>query len=371
MPARQRGTTVKRGPGSWQARYTDEDGKQRGRGGFASKTAARDWLDDKLREVEKLRRGEMLPASDRPETVDELLDVFLAKHGRRIDPATVRKLEAQLRKARDEFGSRHPDSLRKSELEDWQLDLPDGSRHDCFRALRQALAWASDPDRGYCERNASATIKNPKRSKSERKPVHPFETWAEVFAVADELDGRYRALPILLVGTGLRPEEAFGLHRSHLDRERGMLLVEQRYSGGMVKPGTKNGEPERYVPLRRIVLDALAAMPPRIDTPILFPAPRGGYIDIERFRHREWTPALRAAGIEHRRIYDCRHTFATWAIADGMRPAWIAEKMGTSLAQLDDTYARWLKRSDDRLRDEFDQADVRRLAAERDLAADG
>jgi hypothetical protein len=46
--------------------------------------------------------------------------------------------------------------------------------------------------------------------------------------------------------------------------------------------------------------------PPRIDTPVLIPAARGGYIDIERLRQREWTPALRAAGLEHRRICDRR-----------------------------------------------------------------
>jgi integrase len=59
------------------------------------------------------------------------------------------------------------------------------------------------------------------------------------------------------------------------------------------------------------VLDALDAMPRRIETEILFPAPRGGYIDLERFRHREWTPALRAAGIDHRPVKAMRHTFAT------------------------------------------------------------
>jgi len=38
------------------------------------------------------------------------------------------------------------------------------------------------------------------------------------------------------------------------------------------------------VPLRSIVVEALEAMPARIDTPILFPLARG-YIDIEKFRH--------------------------------------------------------------------------------------
>jgi hypothetical protein len=40
---------------------------------------------------------------------------------------------------------------------------------------------------------------------------------------------------------------------------------------------------------------------------------------LEKFRYRNWTPALRAAGIEHRRVYDRRDTFASWAIAGGVQ----------------------------------------------------
>jgi integrase len=124
-----------------------------------------------------------------------------------------------------------------------------------------------------------------------------------------------------------------------------------------LKQGGKTPGSVRSVPLRRIVVEALDAVPRRIDVPILFPAPRGGYIDSERFRFREWAPAVSAAGLDHRRLYDCRHTFATWSIESGVHIWHLAQVMGTSIVQIEDTYARWLKRTDDQLRAAFDLYD--------------
>ena len=271
-------------------------------------------------------------------------------------------MTAQFRKVRAEFSDRHPDSLRRIELEDWRESLPPGSRHGVFRVFRQALTWGVA--RGLVERNASDGIRNPKRNRHERREVAPFESWDEVDAVAAELDSRYAAIPVFAVGTGLRPEEWIGLHRSDIDREARSVSVRRRFVGGELKDGGKTPGSVRTVPLRQLVLDALDAMPTRIDTPILFPAPRGGYIDLEKFRHREWAPALRAAGIKHRRVYDCRHTFATWAIESGDVQLWyLATIMGTSVTQLEDTYARWLTRTDERLRAAFDAYDTRDAAS--------
>jgi integrase len=354
MPARQRGSVLRRGS-AWAVRFYDENGSRRFQGGFDTKTAARDWLDDQVKEVAALRRGELLPVSHRPATIDALIDMFEQRHGANLDPATVRTMKSSLRHARATFGDRHPDSLNRLELEDWRASLSAGSRHHAFRYLRQALAWANA--RSLATRDASVGIKNPKRKRHERRDVLPFDSWAEVEAVADELDSRYRAIPFVAVGCGLRPEELFGLHRSDLDRENRLLRVNRRYTGGVVKEGGKTDGSVRAVPVRQIVLDALDAMPRRIDTQVLLPAHRGGYIDIERFRHRAWTPALRAAGLDHRRIYDCRHTFATWAIESGVHLWHLATIMGTSVVQLEDTYARWLKRTDDHLRTTFDAYD--------------
>jgi integrase len=257
------------------------------------------------------------------------------------------------------FGSRQPDSLNRLELEDWRGTLSPGSRHDVFRAFRQVLAWAVA--RSLASRDASAGIKNPKRKRHERRPIVPFETWAEVETVAAELDPRYRAIPVFAVGTGLRPEEWIALERADVDREAGVVHVRRRFSGGELKDGGKTNGSVRVVPLRKRVFEALDSTPPRIDTKLLFPAPRGGYIDVERFRHREWaTPALRAADIAARGPYTMRHTFATWAIEDGRIPlAQLAVIMGTSIRELEDTYHRWLRRTDDQLRAALDEYDER------------
>ena len=72
---------------------------------------------------------------------------------------------------------------------------------------------------------------------------------------------------------------------------------------------------------------------------------------------RQWDPALRAAGIEHRGTFACRHTFAAWSIAAGVQLFYLSRIMGTSVTQIDQTYGHLVPDSEGYLRDLLDTYD--------------
>ena len=67
-------------------------------------------------------------------------------------------------------------------------------------------------------------------------------------------------------------------------------------------------------------------------------------MNLHNFRSREWIPAVKAAGFvtpdgkAAKRIYDCRHTYATMSLAAGVSLFSLARRMGTSVEMIDRTY---------------------------------
>ncbi len=95
----------------------------------------------------------------------------------------------------------------------------------------------------------------------------------------------------------------------------------------------------RAVPPQAIALDALEQLPTGTGTDLLFPSLRGAYFDLHNFRSREWKPAQLAAGITPvRRVYDLRHTFATFALRAGVSTFDLSRYMGASLTMIDRHY---------------------------------
>ena len=97
----------------------------------------------------------------------------------------------------------------------------------------------------------------------------------------------------------------------------------------------------------------------------------GDYLKHGTFRLRHWTPALKAAGLDHRGVYACRHTFAAGHRA-GVQ-LYLSRIMGTSVAQIDQTYGRLVPDSEEYLRgllDTYDHALLGRPRAKRNGSAE-
>jgi integrase len=296
------------------------------RGGFASEQAAAEALE---RALERLRREHGLVETP---TLAEFVDVYLAQH--EGEPETVEKLRWLLAKAVRTFGERRLSQLRSPAIAAWRITIPPGHRFEATQALRQVLARAVNW--GLLDVNpAKLGVENPYRRYTEKRP---FESWDELYALADKLGSRHGPMVIFAAATGLRPGEWLALEQRDIDRDAQVVYVRRTLRNGRIKsPKTKASV--RAVPLQASALAALDAMPPSPNCPLLFPSVGLGYLDLHNFRNRNWKPAQKAAGIEpRRRVYDLRHTFATFALRAGISTFDLSRYMGTSLAMIDRHY---------------------------------
>lgn len=185
------------GKSLWAYRYRTggRDSKRVQRGGFASEQDARDALE---RELERVRRERRIT---RRLTLAELVDTYLAQDD--VQPVTIEKLRYMLSKAITLFGDRKIGELTSQEIAEWRMSVSPGYRFEATQALRQvlhrAVAW------GMIDINpAKVGVDNPVRR---RKEQHPFESRAELEALAAAIGQRHGPMILFAAATGLRPAE--------------------------------------------------------------------------------------------------------------------------------------------------------------------
>jgi integrase len=330
MPPVQRGHARKLPSGKWQLRYYEADGTRKTGGTFQSKSAAMQHYRDAIEP--RLNGTEPVPEL----TLSELVELYLERHAAVVRPRTITTLRERLVHATRAYGDVPLRELERmaGELAAWQATLPERSRYGIVQALRQTLAAAVRWD--YMSRNpAKLAGRNPEPPP---RPIRAY-TLAELDALAVELSQPYQPLPAFAAATGLRPEEWLALERRDIDRRAGIVNIGRTVSDGVIVELGKTSRSRRQVPLSRRASTALDALPPRLDTPLLFPAPGGGLLDLDNFRRREWGIAVTASGVaKPARIYDLRSSFASNALAAGVTVFELARVMGTSVRMIERHY---------------------------------
>jgi integrase len=319
-----------------------EDSRRPQRTGFKTKTEARRWFAGNV--APRLDRG--APSPDI--TFEAFAELFLERHGATVSARTRQTLEERLAPARATFGDWTLAELEGAaqDVAAWRANLSDTSRYRLTLALRQTLAAAVRWR--YMARNPAVDAgANPEPRAEE---LLPFAR-DEIDAVALELDVAGAALVVFAAETGLRTNEWTATERRDLDRSGNPAVqVERRYADGVLTPYPKTAGSRRRVPLTSRALEALEPLPPRLDTPLLFPAAGGGHIGLDNWRTRVWYPALEAAGVRRRGPYHLRHTFATEALAAGVSIFELARLMGASVRVIDKTYGHLARDSEATIR---------------------
>ncbi|MGH3266267.1 MAG: tyrosine-type recombinase/integrase, partial [Trebonia sp.] len=173
-------------------------------------------------------------------------------------------------------------------------------------------------------------------------------TWEQMHKLA-ACAGAYEPMVRTLADCGLRAGECFALRREEQDLREGVFCVSGSAWEGTVVGSSATKRHDRTGPIPPGCLALLRGMPARIDSPWLFPTPRGKCWRLNHFYRDVWRPAREAARVECS-PQDFRHSWVTLLSAAGVDVADLADMAGHSVAVAQAAYRHPLRRSFDEVR---------------------
>lgn len=253
------------------------------------------------------------------------------------------------------LGDRRIGSVRRSDVQALVKalevkGLSAGSVRNVYKVAAQVFDAAAE-DR-IITASPCRRIVLPKNHEGEVEPP----TVEEVAAVRDTLDERWRAVIVLLAGSGLRIGKLLGLTVSDVDFLRRTVRVErQRLQSGELAP-VKSKASRRTVPVGQVVIEALAAHLAAYPTDgALFVDEWGAPLSYPRWK-RNLREAGERAGVELT-SHGLRHFAASALISGGASVKQVQTFLGHASAVITlRTYAHLFPGDEDRTRAVLDGA---------------
>ena len=312
----------------WRVRWR-QGGRNRART-FSTRRDALDY-DAELRRSKRLHGLENLDAGT--ETLGEYVIKAWAPTHAPLLSETTRRHYAGLYDShlRDHLGDIPLRELSPAAIARWQSDrLTEGAGpiavSQTLKLLGSILEQALRDER--VTSNAARRVRRPRQPRREEvRPLSPDSV--ELMRVA--MPQRDATLISVLAYAGLRPGEALALTWGDI-RER-TLLVQRAVSLGEISD-TKTGHHRTVRLLGPLASDLrewqLAnGRPP--DSELIFPSHAGKPWTLpayQSWRRRAFDRAVRAAGMEHARPYDLRHSFASLLLHEGRSVIYVARQLG-------------------------------------------
>ena len=319
--------------GRWQARYLGPDGVDRAADEtFATKGDAEVWLT--LKEAEIINGDWTNPDDGKVPLADYARTWIEERPGLR--PKTVTLYRYLLRKhIAPALGTLAIADIQAGKVRHWRKQLLDSGVSEvttakAYRLLKAVLNTALDD--GAIKRNPCRV----KGAGQEASPERPTLTIAQVYALADAVGQRDRALILLAMFSSLRWGELGGLRRCDIDLEARTVRVTRQLnevSGGGFEFGPpKSRAGKRTVPVPEVIITVirwhLACFAQQEDECLVFTSPEGQPLRHTNFRRRVWLPAHKAAGVPAIHFHDLRHTGNTLAANAGASLRELMDRMG-------------------------------------------
>ena len=275
--------------------------------------------------------------------LDHLWEKYSQFKQPQISPSTYAKDYAKQKNHIDRFPSK---SLEDAALiRDYLLtNLTLDAAKRCLTQLKACCRWAAEEE--LIEENPfqNMKIKAPK-GLSENEDVNPFtkaerDLIIQTFA-SDRYYQHYTNYIRFLFFTGARPSEVIALQWKHVTSSaiRFRQAVVQSESGLIVKEGLKTQRKRDFpmTPEVQAIIDDIKLAHSEKET-LLFPSPKGKFIDQHNFAARAWQTILAKCDIPHRKCYQCRHTFISLCVEAHINSTAIGRWTGTSAKMIDKHY---------------------------------
>jgi integrase len=166
-----------------------------------------------------------------------------------------------------------------------------------------------------------------KLPKPTKKRIQPF-SYKEWALLREHMLPWYIPYFDFAVQTGLRPSEQVALKWSAIDER--FIHIELSIVRKLEKAELKTEGSHRVIELRSGItktLEEQQELTGGFDQQYVFTNSKKLPIQQENLG-KVWRRGLSKAGVKFRRMYETRHTFASWALAAGESPEWVARTLG-------------------------------------------
>lgn len=280
-------------------------------------------------DTEKAKRAVLQKASNSP-SLAEVTEQHITRLSD-VEPATRAKYRSMFKNyLAESLGPMPVDMITEDDIAEWISDLQEDNKspktiRNVHGLLNSVMLTAVK--RRHRVDNPCAETRLPKANRTADNIT--FLTHDEFRLLLDQVPIHFQPFVIFMVSTGLRFSEATALTPADFTDDRGEYSVsvqkawKYQGSGGVRKIGTpKSEKSRRTVGLGRIATEAVA---PLVRSTALddyvFKMARGGDMTSQAFYNHVWRDAVAAArskGLRKKpRVHDLRHTYASWALAEG------------------------------------------------------